>query len=78
MCNVNVSEFRNNISYYIDLSSKETVNITKNGVVVAVLTNPDVGYYRTLVELFGCLNCDDSDRNYKDLIGEEILKKCGF
>lgn len=78
MLNVNVSEFRNNISYYIELSSKETVNITKNGVVVAVLTNPDVGYYRNLVELFGCLNVEESDRNYKELIGEEILKKCGF
>ena len=49
---VNVTEFRNNISYYIELSAKESIHITRNGETVAILSNPDNEYYQTLVNIF--------------------------
>ncbi len=78
MCKVNVTEFRNNISHYIDLCLTEDVHLTKNGKIVAILSNPDASYYQTLVKLCGSLKDEDSDKNYKDMIGEEILKRCGY
>ena len=35
MCRVNVTDFRNNISHFIELSATEDVHVTKNGEVVA-------------------------------------------
>ncbi len=78
MCYVNVTEFRNNISHYIELCLKEEICVTRNGEVVAVLSNPDTKYYQTLVRLCGCLNDDDNGENYKDMIGEEVMKRCGY
>lgn len=78
MCKVNVTELRNNISHYIALCLTEDVQITKNGEVVAVLSNPDKKYYQTLVRLCGCLKEYDSGEDYKDMIGEEIMKRCGY
>ena len=78
MCYVNVTEFRNNISHYIGLCSTEDVKITKNGEVVAVLSGPDSQYYQTLVKLCGCLEKTDDGSDYKDMIGEEIMKRCGY
>ncbi len=77
MRRVNVTEFRNSLSHYIELSSKEEIHITKNGEVVAVLSSPNTNYYQTLTKLCGCLK-DDSDDEYKDMIGEEIMKRCGY
>ena len=78
MCQVNVTEFRNNIFYYIKLCSTEEVRITKNGEVVAILSSPDVKYYETLMRLYGCLKDGDTGENYKDMIGEEIAKRCKY
>ena len=78
MCSVNVTEFRKNIFHYIKLCASEDVQVTNNGVVVAVLSNPDKQYYQSLVKLCGCLREGDTGEDYDDLIGEEIMKKCGF
>ena len=78
MCRVNVTEFRNNISHYIELSSKEDIHVTKNGEVVAVLSNPKNQYYQTLIRLCGCLKDHDTGEDYDDMIGEEIMKRCGY
>ena len=78
MCYVNVTEFRSNISYYIEQSSIEEINITKNGKVVAVLSNPESRYYEALIRLCGCLKEEDSSKSYDEMIGEEIMKRCGY
>ena len=78
MCRINVTEFRKNLFHYIKLSSTEDVQITNNGEVVAVLSSPDKQYCQTLLDLCGCLKDDDNGDDYKDIIGEEILRKCGF
>ena len=78
MCYVNVTEFRNNISHYIEKCLTEEICITKNGEVVAVLSNPDDKYYESLVRLCGCLKNVDSGKDYDQMIGEEIMKRCGY
>ena len=78
MCCVNVTEFRNNISHYIEKCLTEEIYITKNGEVVAVLSNPDDKYYESLVRLCGCLKNVDSGKDYDQMIGEEIMKRCGY
>lgn len=78
MLNVNVNELRKNLSKYIRLSSKENINITNNGEVVAVLSSPDTNYYRALFNLCGCLDDNEPNKSYDDMIGEEILKRCGY
>lgn len=78
MCYVNVTEFRKNISEYIERSANENINVTKNGTVVAVLTNPDRTYYDTLIRLCGCMQDVDTGEDYDEMIGKEILRRCGF
>ena len=78
MRRVNVTDFRNNISHYIELSASEDVHVTKNGEVVSILTSPDKEYYQKLVNLCGCLKEYDTGENYKDAIGEEIMRRCGY
>lgn len=78
MCRVNVTEFRNNIFHYIELSATEDVHVTKNGKVVAILSNPDKKYYETLLRLYGCLKEGDTGEDYKEMIGQEIMKRCGY
>lgn len=34
---VSITDFNANISYYIDLSKKEDIELTKRGVVVAII-----------------------------------------
>ena len=78
MCSVNVAEFRNNLSRYINICLKEDVIITKNGETVAILSSPDKKYYQTLIKLCGCLKDNDTGENYDDMIGEEIMRRCGY
>ena len=78
MCRVNVTEFRKNIFHYIELCSTEDIQVTNNGEVVAVLSNPDKQYMQSLAKLCGCLKEFDTDEDYQKIIGEGILKKCGF
>lgn len=75
---INITEFRKNFSHYIKLCEKEDICVTKNGETVAVLSNPDKKYYQTLFELCGCLKEKDTGENYKDIIGDEIMKRCGY
>ena len=78
MRHVNVTEFRNNISHYIGICSSEDVLVTKNGEIVAVLSGPDNAYYQTLIKLCGCIKESDSSQKYDDIIGEEIMRRCGY
>lgn len=78
MCRVNITEFRRNLSYYIDLCVTEGIQITKNGEVVAVFSSPDSTYFEALTNLCGCLAEGDNHSNYDDLIGEEIMRRCGY
>lgn len=78
MCRVNVTEFRKNIFHYFELCTKEDICVTKNGKVIGVLSNPDDSYFKALSRLSGCLKDVDNGTDYKEIIGEEIMKKCGY
>ena len=78
MRRVNITEFRKNLCHYIDLCSSEEIQITKNGEVVATLSNPNSKFYEALTNLCGCLQNGDDGSNYDELIGEEIIRRCGY
>ena len=78
MCCVNVTKFRDNVAYYIELSKTENVYITKNGETVAVLSDPSSIAFNNFMNLYGCMKDNDENKSYKDMIGEEIAKKCDF
>ena len=78
MLKVNISEFRNNIRYYIELSSREKIRITKNGEVVAILSNPKDIHHDPLISLRGSLKGYADNDDYDDVISKEILRKCGY
>ena len=75
---VNITKFRKNLSYYLNVCLTEDVVITKNGKTVAVLSSHDNKYYQTLNKLYGCLKDSDTKENYHDMIGEEIMRRCGY
>ncbi len=41
MITITATEFRNNLSYYVELSKTEDILVTKNNKIVTVLTNED-------------------------------------
>ena len=68
---VTATELKNNLGKYLRLSATEDISITKNGKVIAKLTNPYQDRVQTAKSLFGILPIDaDMDyiitRNVKD------------
>ena len=78
MCFVTATELKRNLSYYLKLSETEDVHITKNEKTIAILSNPQVVTTARFLELEGSLKGFDDNRPYKEIIGEEIAKKCGY
>ena len=74
MTKISITELRKNLNHYIELSSKEDIFITKHNKVVAVLSNPDASFYKTLFELYGSV--PDSGEDYEKVIGQAIIDKC--
>lgn len=52
---VTATEFKNNLGKYLLISATEDVFITKNGKIVAKLTNPYQDRVQTAKSLFGIL-----------------------
>lgn len=75
---VSVTEFRKNISHYIKLSASENIHITRKGKTVAVLSHPDKEYSQNLLDLYGCLKDHDTGEDYDKMIGQEIMRRCGY
>lgn len=78
MCYVTATELKQNLSHYLELSSTEPVYITKNKNVIAVLKNPRDEAFKDFFKLSGSLKEYDDGRDYKDIVGDEVMKKCGF
>lgn len=55
---ITATELKNNLSKYLLLSATEDVFITKNGRVIAKLTNPNQNRVETAKSLFGILPQD--------------------
>ena len=75
MCYVTATELKNNLSYYLTLSSKEDVYVTKNNKIISVLSNPQDKALENFLSLRGQFGTLDENIDYKDIIGEEIMKK---
>ena len=52
---ITATELKNNLGKYLLLSATEDVFITKNGKIVAKLTNPNQNRVETAKSLFGIL-----------------------
>lgn len=57
---ITATELKQNLGKYLLLSANEDVYITKNGKVVAKLTNPNQNRVETAKSLFGILPVDAS------------------
>ncbi|MBD5543476.1 MAG: type II toxin-antitoxin system prevent-host-death family antitoxin [Lachnospiraceae bacterium] len=67
---VTATELKNNLGKYLALSATEDVFITKNGKVVAKLTNPYQDRVKTAKSLFGILPIDaDMDEAKRERLG---------
>ncbi len=55
---VTATELKNNLGKYLSLSEKEDIMITRNGKVVAKLSNPNKDRVETAKSLFGILPPD--------------------
>ena len=67
---VTATELKNNLGKYLVLSATEDVFITKNGKVIAKLTNPYQNRVETAKSLFGILPKDaDIEESKKERLG---------
>lgn len=72
---VTATELKNNLGKYLVLSAKEDIFITKDGKVVAKLTNPYQDRVETAKSLFGILPIDaDVDGTKRDRLGAKQMK----
>ena len=75
MKRIDILEFSDNLDQYIDLCLNEDIYITKNGEAVAVLSNPNSDFERSLFRLYGCLKDYDTHEDYDEIIGNGIIDK---
>ncbi len=67
---ITATELKNNLGKYLILSATEDILITKNGKVVAKLTNPYQDRVETAKSLFGILPKDaDAEEAKKERLG---------
>lgn len=78
MCFVTSTELKKNLSYYLKLAETEEVHVTKNKKVIAIISNPKSSAMDRLLSLRGILKPYDDGKPYDEIIGEEIMNKCGF
>ena len=69
---VTATELKNNLGKYLLLSATEDIFITKNGKVVAKLTNPYEDRVKTVKSLFGILPKDaDIEAARQERLGQD-------
>ena len=67
---ITATELKNNLGKYLQISAMEDIFITKNGKVVAKLTNPYHDRVETAKSLFGILPIDaDVDGAKRERLG---------
>ena len=76
MKTISLKEFRTQPSYYQELSQEEDVVIMDDDSVVTVLTSNKEKALDEFLKLRGILKT--SNQNTDDIVGDEIMKRCGF
>ena len=69
---ITATELKNNLGKYLLLSATEDVFITKNGKIVAKLTNPNQNRVETAKSLFGILQ---QNANFNETKAERLGTK---
>ena len=64
MCYITVTELKNNLSYYLEKSVSEDVYVTKNNVVISVITNPQKKSFLETLKYVEDLKIDDGSMYY--------------
>ena len=76
MCYVTATELKNNLSYYLEKSTKEDVYVTKNNKVISILINPKLKALYDLKMFVNSLPAPkENEKSDEDIIYEEILKR---
>ena len=85
MCYVTATELKNNLSFYLEKANEEDVYVTKNKRVICILTNPEYKAFLDAVSFVEGLEIPERPKDENgnilsddDIVGEEIMKKCGF
>lgn len=60
MFRITTTEFKNNYGHYIELAEKETIEVTKRGVVIFTMVPKRLELGDWLRSFFGCLPSDAS------------------
>ncbi len=69
---ITATELKQNLGKYLLLSAKEDILITKNGKIIAKLTNPNQNRVDTAKSLFGML---PEDASLEDVKAERLNTK---
>lgn len=64
--NVSATELKQNLSYYLTASQTEDVFVTKNGKVIAKISNPFQEKTAIVKSLRGCINVDMMEDEIKE------------
>lgn len=75
---ITATEFKSRLGYYMELSRKEDIYVTKNNKVITVLTNPENKSLASIHSLRGKYNPSGEDVDYEQVIKEEVMKRCGY
>ena len=75
---ITATELKNNLGYYLDLSSKEDIYVTKNNEVITVLTNAEKHKLVLIEELSGSFGNVDEDIDYDEILKKELMNKCTY
>ncbi len=70
---ITATELKENLGYYLALASKQTIGITKNGKLVAVLANPIYQKESALKSLIGIIPDDGSSMD--DIRQERLARQ---
>lgn len=77
MRHITATELKNNLGYYLELSQKEPVYISKNGKTITCLFSNNE-QTNSFEDMRGCLASGDDGKDYDEMLFEEIKRRCGF
>ncbi|MBQ9266161.1 MAG: type II toxin-antitoxin system prevent-host-death family antitoxin [Bacilli bacterium] len=75
MCYVTATELKNNLSFYLSKSTQEDVYVTKNGNVIACLTNPKFKALVELDEILSSIETKEVSTSDDKALQDELIKK---
>ena len=72
---ITATELRNNLGYYLELSSTEDIYVTKNKKIITVLTNSEKHKLVLIEQLSGSFGNVSEDIDYDEILKNELLNK---